>query len=310
MQTPYYYDQTRLPMSMVKAGQAHRRLNIVAVVVSFFIPWLVFCLLYALLSFSIHYTMPFLTYLTFGVALLLILSIGALAFSVLRRPGRDSVHGFSWYLFLFATSLLAWVLALWAGGRNFASNMQPFYDIMSLNNYTEVNPAETRGQMLMDAGRVRFVAKAQLDLRRAMSFKNLELYCVAPIVMPGELHTTANYDYWAVGKGCCHEGTDGGSVDFSCGAFDSWTARSGVRLTRDDERDNFRLAVRQAESAYNIMAPHPLFFHWVEDSEAAVVDLEDDGYRSYFLGMCGHFVFQLCAVVLASLSLSKAARIV
>lgn len=65
-------------------------------------------------------------------------------------------------------------------GYNYAHNMRGIYDVQSLNAFVEVNPATMRGQELMDAGRVQFVAGANINFNLANGFKNTDTYCVAP----------------------------------------------------------------------------------------------------------------------------------
>ena len=74
---------------------------------------------------------------------------------------------------------------------------------------------------------------------------------------------------------------------------------------RDDQRAFFRLAVQQAESAYNVQAVHPLFFHWLQDPVAEVNSYQDDGFKYYLLGMFTHFAVQLFLVVVGVLAFSK-----
>merc|ERR1719174_3570482 len=168
-----------------------------------------------------------------------------------------------------------------------------------MNTYPDVNAAQAKGSQLMDAGRVFFTPDTGIDNRRAMGFKSSELFCVAPIVTgTGKL---ASYDFWAVGTNCC----SGVSSDFRCGEYNNPRARAGLRLMRDDQRAFFRLAVQQAEAAFNIRSVHPLFFHWMQDPDAEMDAYQDDGYKYFLLGMFTHFAMQLFLVVLALMVFSK-----
>ena len=68
----------------------------------------------------------------------------------------------------------------------------------------------------MDAGMVTFAAKSggeggdyiTIDETKASAFKNLDLYCVAPIVnsgmanLPETQRSGYSYDFWAIGLNC------------------------------------------------------------------------------------------------------------
>jgi len=282
-----------------------RRLNIVAMAMALFVPWVLFSTLYAVLSFSLHYTEPTTTYGIVGVGFLVVLLSAFFAVDAVRRKELPdgSRRQPSWYIFICVTSLLAWVLAVGAGETNFVENLQPFYDVLNLNTYQSVDPSKMRGQQLMDAGRIIFVKEATLDLSKAMSFKNLDRYCVAPVTMSSgnESHATlANYDFWAVGTNCC---TDTG--EFHCGDFHNPHAHAGLRLMRDEQRAFFRLAVQQAEAAHSVKAIHPLFFTWMQDPVVELNSYQDEGFKYYTVGMFSHFVLQLFLVLCAALAFSK-----
>merc|ERR1719161_3450528 len=117
----------------------------------------------------------------------------------------------------------------------------------------------------------------------SMGFKNLQMYCVAPIVSGSrdDAKRISSYDFWAIGTNCC----SGTQADFHCEGFNIRGASAGVRLMRDDHRAFYRLAVQQAEAAYNIRADHPLFFHWMQDPNAEVTAYMDEGYKYYLLGI-------------------------
>eukprot|EP00443_Scrippsiella_acuminata_P017585 CAMPEP_0115252966 /NCGR_PEP_ID=MMETSP0270-20121206/44425_1 /TAXON_ID=71861 /ORGANISM="Scrippsiella trochoidea, Strain CCMP3099" /LENGTH=235 /DNA_ID=CAMNT_0002668449 /DNA_START=69 /DNA_END=773 /DNA_ORIENTATION=- len=187
------------------------------------------------------------------------------------------------------------------GDMNFSSNLQPFYDVLNLNYYAGVDPLKLQGQQLMDAGRIIFTENARLDLSRSMGFKNSEIYCVAPVTVVSKNVSHADlmtYDFWAVGMNCCSGNAK--AADFSCGDYNNPRAHAGLRLMRDDQRAFFRLAVQQAEAAYNIKAVHPLFLHWMQDPMAEVNSYQDNGYRYYLIGIWSHFGIQLFLVVCAT----------
>jgi len=274
-----------------------RRINAVAICVNLLLPWLVFCLVHWTMSFVVHYQHPTVAWL---VVLAGLLCAGVTLFLAYRAKHTDQDP--MWYTFFTGALLLAVISGCILGDMNFWYNMQPFYDIENLNTYPAVNPAREKGQQLMDAGRAYFSEGSVLDMRKGMAFKNLDLYCVAPIVNGQQ--QLATYDFWAVGINCC----SGVSSDFRCGEFNNPQARAGLRLMRDDQRPFFRLAVQQAEAAYNIKATHPLFFYWMQDPVAAMNYYRDDGLKYYLLAIFSHFAFNLFCVLCAVFGFSKIGR--
>lgn len=294
-----------VPNFAAKVPFQRRRINVVAVCISQFVPWLIFSAILALVSFTWHYRSPSLVATSvWGLGITLGLLVLATAAGALRigSPQDGDQSDPLWRLFIAVTSLLALLMAAYFGDRNFWLNMQPHYDISNLNTYSSVDPARMRGQELMDAGAITFVDGSHLDLKRSMGFKNQDVYCVAPIsggFVNGD-PPLASYDFWAVGKNCCDANTGG---DFTCGEYNSPSAQSGIRVVQDEDRAFYRLAVQQAQSAYAIKAIHPLFFYWVSDPASDNDSMKRDGYKFYMLGMVGYFCFQLVLVFAASQAL-------
>jgi len=312
-QTHYYQDQPAMygsfqgkaaaPAAFVR-GQ-RKRMNLVSIVVALFLPWGLFSVLFAVMSFSMHYQQPIFAYAFVGLGFVVVLACGLFAVDAAKKKAAgDPRREPTWFIFIFITTLLAWLIAVVCGDINFFHNMQPFYDVNNLNVYPDVDPSIMRGQQLMDAGRIVFSSDSKLDLRKSIGFKNLDLFCVAPITT-GNANVThqtlASYDFWAVGVNCC----SGNMADFHCGEFNNPRAHAGLRLMRDDERAFFRLAVQQAEAAYNIKAVHPLFFTWMQDPIAEINAYQDEGYKHYLLGMFSYFSFQLFLVVCATIAFTK-----
>lgn len=297
------------PAYRLPGHRQRMRMNIVSIFLSLFFPWLLFTLLFADTSFRLHYKMTAVCWILVAAATALVLYIGWAAFEQLRQL-HQGAPGYkpTWIVFLFLTSLIAVVAGPAMGNANFWENMQPYYSLQNLNDYSAVDPARMRGQQMMDAGRVQFVEGATLDLTKAYAFQNLDTYCVAPITVSnakvGSATPLASYDFWAVGINCC-TGNSSKAVDFKCGSYKSHTAREGLRLMADEPRAYLRLAVQQAESAHALKAVHPLFFFW---SDNALVDMHkyvENAYRNFAIGMCGFFAAQLAMVLILSYVLSK-----
>jgi len=293
------------PKEAVFAQRQRQRMNLVAVCQCLFVPWIIFCLVFASCSFSLHYTNPWLCWLVVALfsCVALVLGGGALL-SIRAKMKYDESREPTWFVFLFITMVIAVVVGATLGNLNFWSFMQRYYDYGSLNDYGSVDVSKMKGAQLMDGARVNFVNGTNLDLTKAMGFKNLDTYCVAPMTMTDSNNartTLANYDFWAVGLNCC----SGDMTDFHCGEYNNPKARGGLRLLREDERSFYRLAVQQAEAQYHIKATHPLFFYWTEDPVSEMESWKAEGYKFFFLAMLVHFCWQLLCVVLGIAGFSK-----
>jgi len=294
------FNSVRARNDFFAKGQ-RKRLNIIAILISLLMPWLLFCFVFAVLSFGLHYTQPSVCY---GLALLAFLGgVGLpslLAANAMKRKLVDPTYQPSWYLFLAGTCLLAFVLGALAGQSNYTTYMLKYYNLKHLAHYTDVDTNAYLGQQLMDAGRIDFKAGTKLDVSRSMGFKNHDEYCVAPIVT-GSSTQALSVDFWAVGKNCC----SGVAADFHCEGFSDAQASSVVRLMSDVDRPFYRLAVQQAEATYKMTATHPLFFEWVHSEEETMNDFAQRGSVNYFVGICSYFLLQIFLTAATTLLFSK-----
>lgn len=301
--------QPDIIMKKTSAGRQRMKMDICSIFVSLFLPWLLFVFLYADVTFSFHYKVPTLCWFLVGLGACFVSAIGVAACVNIKNMNDGSLsYQPTWLLFLFLTSLVAIAMGPWLGNANFWDNMQPYYDLQRLNDYSGVDPTRMRGQQMMDAGRVEFLKGATLDLSKAYAFQNLETYCVAPITIYnpqlGSTTPLSSYDFWAVGINCC-AGSSSQEVDFKCGDFANADAHEGLRLMHDDQRSFMRLAVQQAEAAHMIKADHPLFFYWANDAASEMNAYLANAFKRFACCMCGFFVAQLILVVVVSYVLSK-----
>lgn len=254
------------------------------------------------MAFSLHYHWPITTYSLVGVTLILVLAPGVHASRAAKLAAAGSADQEpSWMFFCFATGVLAWCSAVGFGEYNYYHNMLAVYDITNLNTYPLVNPAQSSGRQLMDAGRVIFTEGTKLDLTKAIGFKSSNVYCVAPVSISGSSASPtselATYDFWAVGINCCN----GLASDYHCGEYHNPHVHAGVRFLRNDQYPMFKLAVQQAEAAFGIKAAHPIFLRWTQDPIGETNAFQENGYNFYIACVIYHFILQLGAVLVAML---------
>jgi len=107
------------------ARRPRKRLNIVAMGLALFVPWIFFTTLFAVMSFSLHYKSAQAALAFCGLVFFAVLAIGYLAVDSMRSGATNGV-GANWYIFTFLSGLLAWSLGITAGGANFAKNYAAF----------------------------------------------------------------------------------------------------------------------------------------------------------------------------------------
>jgi hypothetical protein len=281
-----------------------RRMNFVPIILCIAFPWLLFSLVLSVLTFSWHYDRPGLTWLIVIASLIAAICVTIKATSNRFRVfGSSTERSPSWWIFLSGSLLFSWVVAVVVGSEIYGATTAPYFDLLNLNNYTNVYPNQMQGAQLLDAGIVQFAQGTQLNISQSMGFKNYKMYCVAPIVYGSAAMKT--YDFWAVGTDCC----SGAQPDFHCSNFNNPSANGGFRLMSSEDRPYYRLAVQQAEATYNITASHPLFLTWTTNPSEKVKATYNDAQKQFVSWMMSYLVFQLFVVLVATVVFSKLGHI-
>mmetsp|Transcript_113093 Transcript_113093/g.314817 ORF Transcript_113093/g.314817 Transcript_113093/m.314817 type:complete len:331 (+) Transcript_113093:140-1132(+) len=279
------------------ASYKRKRLNGWALLQCIVVPWGIFVGVLWVMSFSVHYDHVEATY--FLVACGLAISPGfVLKWYWLRR---DAVVAelYSWYFYLAAASLVAWLAGLVLGNANFSGNMRPYYDLTSMGLSQGVDPRDIPGDQYLDASRVIFKMGSHVEQDLALGYKDTHTYCVAPIAWGnGSNAPMAAYDYWAAGVDCC---VPVPPASFWCGSdvFDP-EARAALRWTSSQEIPKFRSAVEMAEAEYGIKASKPIFFSWTKDPVAETQQYRIAGVRFFHTCIWVYLVLQvMCFCTLA-----------
>lgn len=134
-----------------------------------------------------------------------------------------------------------------------------------------------------------------VDDSRAIGYKDVNFYCVAPILSPDVADATLiRVNYWAVGINCCQE-----LGSFTCDDSRDSRGSYGVVMLQDGfpcpgcNANQFRAAVTKAESVHGLVSvPDALFVRWVINPETVRVRLLLDGLLFLFVAATiGAFVF-------------------
>jgi len=242
-------------------------------------PWLLFVALSCLFTFAYHkfYDIVWIVVFFCVVFSLIPISLGR---------NRKTVA----FLFLGVFCLVATIAASACGMYNYHENMFAYWSYLNNGVYTNLLPSEPAASHA-DAGKVFFSDDARVDTTKAVGYKDGSVYCVAPVLDDVPM---TKVQYWAVGQDCC-----GQRADFNCD--DSWSpkAHSGVVILESSEwlpshRDAYMVAVKLAESAFDIVSTQePVFVRWVAEPEI----VQDDYWRS---GV-GFLVAECCIYLLVSI---------
>lgn len=254
----------------------HRmRMNIVPMFLNIFIPWGIFVYCFGLSSFYLMYAAPLIAWICISVIFIFWIFFVIVAFCA-RRYDPDP----TWFTFFSILALICVIWGIVSGLANLHKYEAPYFTLLEMSvatgvNGTGVNPSVISGEDVMDAGLITFQAGSSFDATKAWHFMKGTLYCVAPILGPGvSVPMRQTYDFWAIGKDCCSITAS----DFRCGSWGSTQAHTGLREINEADLEFYRLAVKQAESLYDIMAPHPIFLKWTEGGSSSLSSLSSRGF--------------------------------
>lgn len=173
---------------------------------------------------------------------------------------------------------LATIASIFVGRYIYATYFSSYDEFQGLITYVNIDPAQDKGAAYTDAGEVYFKEGARVDTSRTVAYVAHDVFCLAPIVRDGGA-TASVMDWFVVGRNCCKPPI--GSM-FTCHAQ---AGRSGLRLLDSSVRPMYALAVDEWTSQYDVPADHPLFFEWVVDPHADVIQLRLNGWL-FFTYVC------------------------
>lgn len=202
----------------------------------------------------------------------------------MRRLAREE-RSLEWVRLTTFLFLMAALIGSIVGELIFWCFTHRFFLVEFMKTYENINPGKVTGDQFLDAGKVKFTEESRVQVDMGMSFTTWDTYCVAPIV-DGQNNDLATMDLWAVGINCCRSDDP---IFSKCIDLKNEHAHAGLRMMEAGQRNYFRLAVEQAEAAYGIEAPNPLFFYWVQDPSTEIEHFFEAGFKGWLLACFVHF---------------------
>lgn len=159
--------------------------------------------------------------------------------------------------------LMALVAGAVTGLYAYEAYGQSFLAITLGRSYDNVL-ASFPGAAYSDGGQFRFASSSTVDTSKALGYRDIQTYCVAPIVDAGSAQLR-RVSFWAVGIDCC-----GWRGDFRCNDAGVEGAKSAVMAADDGifsrPRTQYIRAATQAAAEYDLtVGDTALFIHWVQD---------------------------------------------
>lgn len=263
-------------------------MNIIPMFLNLFAPWAFYIFVVTIATFHMRHESPWLCLIILGFCWL----VWGITFFIAARAKRRNPDP-TWFTYFALMMFVAVLVGTLFGSYNYSRNLNPYYTLNDLKVISHLDPGKERGQNVMDAGIFYFSEGTHVNGHKSWHFKDGTLYCVAPIVSAGGSPETQSYDFWAVGKDCCSMS----SSDFRCGDTSNPTSRSAIRIFDDADIQHYRLAVEQAETLYNVMATHPIFFEWYIDPLEHVGAWNEKGFKWYLRSIAAFFVLSLVSVI-------------
>jgi len=266
-------------------NKAAWRLSVCDVVGLILIPWLHFTVVCCLFVFAYH---------AIPVTVWLLVLCSLVFWSLRSSRGCRQVWSFT----LSVSCIAAVVCGTTMGTAIYGDYMAQYWFIHDGRAHTNVLPSDA-AIGFADASKIVFTDDARIDGSRAMSYKDRNDFCVAPIVdTSGQTQSTA-VQFWAAGTDCC-----GQRGAFFCD--DAWNpqARSGIVMSdasslRPELHNQYNLAVKQAYAAYNLLADdHPVFVRWVLDPEKVQKNYLKTSMGIFFSAILVYLVFTAILVFL------------
>eukprot|EP00812_Abedinium_dasypus_P001756 NODE_1211_length_1209_cov_324.094454.p1 GENE.NODE_1211_length_1209_cov_324.094454~~NODE_1211_length_1209_cov_324.094454.p1 ORF type:complete len:359 (-),score=108.69 NODE_1211_length_1209_cov_324.094454:133-1077(-) len=240
--------------------------------VMYLVPWAAFAVTFALTASVVRHAYFNVYALTMATIFALVYASCFFALEAVRNRTGNCAAGTrpTWCLFFAVTLFVSAVFGTLGGNFLYRHSVQPYYEVLRMGVYRDVDPATMPGQNLLDAGQVTFVSDTRVDLKRAAAFKKaFKSYCAAPIVRGDAAPTTDAYDFWAVGVNCCGMPAHAEFRSSAVRAADV-DAHGGVRVTLAYEESFYRMAAEQSATMNGLHLKTPLFFYTATGAQEAI----------------------------------------